>query len=72
MPLYLLCAAVQVMSLRVRPDKGSVNYDPAMVDRSPLDRTMGIFNAITTVLFAYGELVVCSHLKVIRSECWSA
>jgi hypothetical protein len=44
------------MSLRVRPDKGTVNYDPSMVERSGIERAMGIFNAVTTVLFAYGEL----------------
>jgi hypothetical protein len=43
------------MSGRVHPAKGSVNYAPEMVDRSPVERAMGIFNAITTVLFAYGE-----------------
>jgi hypothetical protein len=56
--LYLLCIAVQVMSLRVRPDKGTVNYDPSMVERSGIERAMGIFNAVTTVLFAYGEFVL--------------
>jgi hypothetical protein len=31
-----------------------VNYNPAAVDRSNTARLMGIFNAMTTVFFAYG------------------
>jgi hypothetical protein len=50
---------LQVMSARIHPAKGSVNYDPGMVERSGIQRTMGIFNALTTVLFAYGEFFSC-------------
>jgi hypothetical protein len=48
----ILC--FQVMSARIHPAKGTVNYAPEMVPRTPIERTMGIFNALTTVLFAYG------------------
>lgn len=33
---------------------GTVNYNPALVSRTPLEKAMGIFNAMTTILFAYG------------------
>jgi hypothetical protein len=31
-----------------------INYSPAAVPRAPVERLMGIFNAMTTVFFAYG------------------
>ena len=31
-----------------------VNYNPSRVEHSTLERIMGIFNAMTTVFFAYG------------------
>uniref|UniRef100_A0A383VWF1 Amino acid transporter transmembrane domain-containing protein n=1 Tax=Tetradesmus obliquus TaxID=3088 RepID=A0A383VWF1_TETOB len=48
------CVIAIVMSARVHPAKGTVNYAPEAVERTPIERTMGIFNALTTVLFAYG------------------
>jgi hypothetical protein len=56
-----VCAssALQVMSARIHPEKGSVNYAPEVVERTPVARAMGIFNALTTVLFAYGK----SHIS---------
>jgi hypothetical protein len=47
------CIIAIVMSATVRPGP-SVNYNPAAVHRSPVERVMGIFNAMTTVFFAYG------------------
>jgi hypothetical protein len=47
------CAIAVVMCATVRPGL-NVNYNPAAVPRTPLERAMGIFNALTTVLFAYG------------------
>eukprot|EP00882_Tetradesmus_deserticola_P022414 GHRQ01024318.1.p1 GENE.GHRQ01024318.1~~GHRQ01024318.1.p1 ORF type:complete len:288 (-),score=46.80 GHRQ01024318.1:497-1360(-) len=49
------CIIAVAMSARVHPDKATMNYAPELVERTPIERTMGIFNAITTVLFAYGE-----------------
>eukprot|EP00882_Tetradesmus_deserticola_P000139 GHRQ01000155.1.p1 GENE.GHRQ01000155.1~~GHRQ01000155.1.p1 ORF type:complete len:391 (+),score=123.08 GHRQ01000155.1:506-1678(+) len=48
------CIIAVAMSARVHPDKATMNYAPELVERTPIERTMGIFNAITTVLFAYG------------------
>lgn len=47
------CLIAIVMSATVRPGP-DVNYSPAAVQRTPLERVMGVFNAMTTVLFAYG------------------
>lgn len=47
------CTIAVVMSAAVKPGP-EVNYNPAVVARSPIERVMGIFNALTTVLFAYG------------------
>jgi hypothetical protein len=47
------CIIAVVMSATVKPGP-EVNYSPAAVARSPVERVMGIFNALTTVLFAYG------------------
>lgn len=47
------CAIAIVMSATVRPGP-HVNYNPAMVPQSQFERTMGVFNAMTTVFFAYG------------------
>jgi formate hydrogenlyase subunit 3/multisubunit Na+/H+ antiporter MnhD subunit len=48
------CIIAFAMSASVRPEP-SVSYVPAAVQRSTLDRVMGIFNALTSILFAYGE-----------------
>lgn len=47
------CIIAIAMSATVRPGP-SVNYIPANVQRSLLERIMGVFNAMTTVFFAYG------------------
>jgi len=47
------CTIAIVMSATVRPGP-DVNYNPAAVQRTPIERYMGIFNALTTVFFAYG------------------
>jgi hypothetical protein len=39
-----------------QPPAGSVNYTTMNFERSGSERTMGIFNALTSILFAYGEL----------------
>jgi hypothetical protein len=70
--LHCVCVpVVQVMSARVHPARGSVNYAPEMVDRTPIQRTMGIFNAITTVLFAYGELQAAGVIYMAVELAWS-
>lgn len=48
------CTIAVVMSATVQPSS-SVNYNPAAVPRSSTEKVMGIFNALTTVFFAYGE-----------------
>jgi hypothetical protein len=48
------CIIAFAMSASVKPEP-SVNYVPAAVPRSTVDRVMGIFNALTSILFAYGE-----------------
>jgi hypothetical protein len=47
------CCIAIVMSGTVHPGP-DVNYNPAAVPRSPVERIMGVFNAMTTVFFAYG------------------
>lgn len=47
------CTIAVAMSATVHPGP-EVNYDPAVVSRSTTERLMGIFNAMTTVFFAYG------------------
>ena len=47
------CIIAVVMSATIKPGS-EVNYDPAKVPHSNLTRIMGIFNAMTTVFFAYG------------------
>ncbi|WIA19602.1 hypothetical protein OEZ85_005540 [Tetradesmus obliquus] len=47
------CIIAFAMSASVKPDS-TVNYVPAAVPRSTIDRVMGIFNALTSILFAYG------------------
>jgi hypothetical protein len=32
---------------------GSVKYQPMAIERSRFERTMGIFNALTSILIAY-------------------
>jgi len=50
---FAYCLIAMVMSATViRP--GTVSYDPVKVNRSTLDTIMGIFNAMTTIFFAYG------------------
>jgi len=46
------CTIAVAMSATVHPT--NVNYNPANVQRSTLERCMGIFNAMTTIFFAYG------------------
>lgn len=47
------CIIAVAMSATVHPGK-EVNYNPAAVNRSSLDRIMGIFNSMTLIFFAYG------------------
>lgn len=47
------CLIAVAMSASVKHTT-PVNYDPAQVERSTMARIMGIFNAMTTVFFAYG------------------
>lgn len=47
------CCIAIVMSGTVHPGP-DVNYSPAAVQSSPVERIMGVFNAMTTVFFAYG------------------
>jgi hypothetical protein len=47
------CCIAIVMSATVHPGP-DVNYNPAAVPRSPVERIMGIFNAMATVFFSYG------------------
>jgi hypothetical protein len=49
------CIIAFAMSASVKPAANSVSYVPAAVPRSTLDRVMGIFNALTSILFAYGK-----------------
>jgi amino acid permease len=50
---FAYCLIAMVMSATViRP--GTVTYDPVKLNRSTLDTVMGIFNAMTTIFFAYG------------------
>jgi amino acid permease len=46
------CIIAVAMCATVKPS--GVNYNPAAVGRTPINNVMGIFNALTTVLFAYG------------------
>lgn len=48
------CTIAVAMAASIKPAPGSVNYDPMSVDRTPMERTMGVFNALTSILFAYG------------------
>ncbi|KAF8065609.1 LHT2 [Scenedesmus sp. PABB004] len=48
------CAIAVAMSATISPAPGTVSYDPMAVPRSPVSRAMGVFNAISRVLFAYG------------------
>lgn len=47
------CIIAVAMSATVKPGP-EVNYNPAAVQRSSIDNVMGIFNAMTTIFFAYG------------------
>lgn len=47
------CIIAVAMSATVKPGP-EVQYNPAAVPRSGLTRAMGIFNAMTTIFFAYG------------------
>lgn len=46
------CIIAIVMSAKVHPT--NVSYNPAAVSRTPIERVMGIFNAMTTIFFTYG------------------
>jgi hypothetical protein len=48
---YCLIATVASATVKPAPD---VNYSPANIVETPVERAMGVFNALTTVLFAYG------------------
>lgn len=62
------CTIAIVMSGTVRPGP-DVNYLPAAVARSPIERVMGVFNAMTTVFFAYGGHNVALEIQAtIPSE----
>lgn len=58
------CTIAVVMSATVNPASHNVSYDPATVERSTTARVMGIFNAMTTVFFAYGGHNVALELQV--------
>lgn len=60
------CTIAVAMSATINPAPGTVNYDPASVPRSPIDRTMGIFNALTSILFAYGGHNVALEVRQKR------
>ena len=47
------CTIAVAMAATVRPGP-EVQYDPGTVPRGQLERIMGVFNALTTILFAYG------------------
>eukprot|EP00878_Enallax_costatus_P009298 GHUV01009718.1.p1 GENE.GHUV01009718.1~~GHUV01009718.1.p1 ORF type:complete len:332 (+),score=46.62 GHUV01009718.1:660-1655(+) len=47
------CTIAVAMSATVNPGT-SVNYSPALVHKAPVKRVMDVFNALTTVFFAYG------------------
>jgi hypothetical protein len=49
------CTIAVAMSGTVQPPAGSVNYNTMNIERSSFERTMGIFNALTSILFAYGK-----------------
>eukprot|EP00879_Flechtneria_rotunda_P025399 GHRR01026990.1.p1 GENE.GHRR01026990.1~~GHRR01026990.1.p1 ORF type:complete len:290 (-),score=71.50 GHRR01026990.1:290-1159(-) len=48
------CIIAVVMSAISHGSAQAIVYDPAAVPRAPIERVMGIFNALTTILFAYG------------------
>jgi hypothetical protein len=62
------CVIAVGMSASVRPGP-EVNYNPAAVQRSSTERVMGIFNALTTVFFAYGGVCVCVCACVRPCAC---
>lgn len=47
------CIIAVAMSATIKPGP-EVNYNPAAVPRSTISNVMGIFNAMTTIFFAYG------------------
>lgn len=47
------CVIATVMSATVKRGP-HVNYNPAAMPLSRVDRVMGVMNALTTVFFAYG------------------
>jgi hypothetical protein len=47
------CIIAVAMSATVKPGP-EVQYNPASVQRSQIARIMGVFNAMTTIFFAYG------------------
>jgi hypothetical protein len=52
--MFELCWVVHSCPCRHTAVDLQVNYNPAAVPRSTITNVMGIFNAMTTVLFAYG------------------
>lgn len=57
------CTIAVVMSATGHPGS-SVNYTPAAVPRTTTERLMGIFNALTTIFFAYG-----APLQLLQGSC---
>jgi hypothetical protein len=62
------CTIAVAMCGTVQPPAGSVNYSTMAIERTSFERTMGIFNALTSILFAYGEsykpwLCVCGLME---------
>eukprot|EP00878_Enallax_costatus_P027683 GHUV01029826.1.p1 GENE.GHUV01029826.1~~GHUV01029826.1.p1 ORF type:complete len:253 (+),score=58.01 GHUV01029826.1:364-1122(+) len=64
------CTIAVAMSATVNPGT-SVNYSPALVHKAPVKRVMDVFNALTTVFFAYGELMVGADIvcQIIWENC---
>lgn len=58
---YCLIAVVMCATIK---HTEPVNYNPAAVDRSTVARIMGIFNAMTTIFFAYGGHNVALEIQV--------
>ena len=50
---FCYCSIAVVMCFMVRPDMSVVSYDPT-AGRSTTEIVFGVFNALSTVLFAYG------------------
>ncbi len=57
---YSTIAVVMSATVHRSPD---INYNPSAVQQPILHKVMGIFNALTTIFFAYGELAVSRHCQ---------